>query len=260
MKRFNFFHAIFLSFYSKSLYRQVGERWRGRSFVYLLVLLATCWIVAAFAFNYQFWQEVNQAAPTIIQQMPIITFTHGVASTKPDRPILIKTPENILIAVIDVKNQFKEFEQSTAKIFMGSKTVQVKQDTYQTDTIRFPERLNGTFGSKEITAFFHQMKKWAIPLLYIFTVIFGVIGSYIFHVVQVLIYALLGLAFAALLKRKLNYAALLSLSLLAITPAIVLRTVLNLLELRFPLDFWLYFLVSMGYLYYAIKAMSREIG
>ena len=38
MKRYSIFHPLILSFFSKSLYRDVGKHWRGTGLLYLLVV------------------------------------------------------------------------------------------------------------------------------------------------------------------------------------------------------------------------------
>ncbi len=44
MKRFGLFHPIWMSFYSRALYRDVAQNWKGTGFLYLLFLLALSWI------------------------------------------------------------------------------------------------------------------------------------------------------------------------------------------------------------------------
>ena len=44
MKRYSIFHPLVLSFFSKSLYRDVGKNWRGTGLLYLLLIIALLWI------------------------------------------------------------------------------------------------------------------------------------------------------------------------------------------------------------------------
>ncbi len=44
MRRYGIIHAPVLAFYSRAFYRDVGTQWGGLSFLYLMLLLAACWL------------------------------------------------------------------------------------------------------------------------------------------------------------------------------------------------------------------------
>src|SRR2546426_3324312 len=45
MRRYGILHPLLLSFFSRSLYRDVGRTWKGIGFLYLLLLLALSWVL-----------------------------------------------------------------------------------------------------------------------------------------------------------------------------------------------------------------------
>ena len=86
--------------------------------------------------------------------------------------------------------------------------------------------------------------------------------SYLYYLLQSLVFGVIGLSFSSLLKRKLSYGSLVSLSIIAMTPATILNTIFF---------FWLeqinYFLIatfllSIGYLFFAVKVnpSKKNIG
>jgi hypothetical protein len=79
--------------------------------------------------------------------------------------------------------------------------------------------------------------------------------SYVYRILQVLIYASIGLLFAHLLKAPLEYPELLRLSSVAVTPAIVADTLRSTAGVGSSLLWWFFcFLLSMGYLLFAVRA------
>jgi hypothetical protein len=83
---------------------------------------------------------------------------------------------------------------------------------------------------------------------------FAVAGSYLYRIVQALIYALIALIFARVLKVSLEYGALLQLALVAITPVLLLNTLRTVLGVPVPFAGLISFLVALGYLFLAVKA------
>ena len=81
--------------------------------------------------------------------------------------------------------------------------------------------------------------------------------SFIFRAIQILIYALIGLAFANMLHVKLEYKTLMRLAAVALTPVLVLDLVLEFVPLRIPLWSVLGVLIGLGYLFFAIKSNAE---
>ena len=86
---------------------------------------------------------------------------------------------------------------------------------------------------------------------------FAVLGSFIYRVLQALLYGLIGLLFANSLKAKLDYSATLRLAVVAVTPAIWLATLLELTGESLPYFWILSFVLAMAYLFYGVKANTE---
>ena len=79
-------------------------------------------------------------------------------------------------------------------------------------------------------------------------------ASFVYRVVQVLIYALIGMLFASILKTTLDYDALVRLSVISITPVVALNTLRRLLDVHVPMTWLISFVIAMIYLFIAVKA------
>ena len=97
-----------------------------------------------------------------------------------------------------------------------------------------------------------NVKKYTVPVLYAF----ALPGSYIGRIIQVLIYAAIGLMFAHWCKCERSYAQLLRLAVVAMTPCIIIKTALSVIDIGLPVFGLWYILIALGYLLFGIKASS----
>lgn len=107
--------------------------------------------------------------------------------------------------------------------------------------------------SATITRWMHTAKKFLV-LLYPF----ALLSSYVYRIIQALIYAAVGLLFASSCKVSLSYGALLRLAVVAMTPCIIIKTVFALAGVQLPCTILLlYFLITLAYLYFGVYACSQ---
>jgi len=95
---------------------------------------------------------------------------------------------------------------------------------------------------------------WLAPVVYVVCVL----GAYIFRMLQALIYACIGLAFASMRRTTLPYPALMRLSVMSVTPGIIIETVLDTVGIIIPYGFLLYFLIAMGFLAFGVGACAEQ--
>ena len=75
-----------------------------------------------------------------------------------------------------------------------------------------------------------------------------------YRIVQALIYAAIGLLFASFCKTTLSYAALIRLAVAAVTPCIIVGTILSFTDTSIPA--FLYLVAALVYLFFAVKSIS----
>lgn len=89
---------------------------------------------------------------------------------------------------------------------------------------------------------------------------FMLIGIYIYRTLQALLYAAIGLVFNSSAGTSLEFPAILSLSMVAVTPALVLSAFLGVLGVELPYGWLMYFALAMVCLFFAIKATHPRPG
>lgn len=255
MKHYTVFHALALSFFSKPFYRFVGKTWKGLGFAYLLLLLAVVWVPVMIATQARINAIIDYGAPPFINQIPPITLKDGTVSVDAPMPYTIIDPgSGVQILAIDTTGTIHSLEQTQAVALLTKTALLVRgQEPFELTTLK---PLNVMITSEGTSRLLQTVRNWFAVVAYPF----AVAGSYCYRVVQALIYGLIGLLFANILKARREYAMLVQLSLVAVTPAIVLNGIRSVLGIFIP--FWglIMFLLSMGYLFFAVKATAEDQG
>ncbi|MHC4394788.1 MAG: DUF1189 family protein [Planctomycetota bacterium] len=252
MKKFSIIHVPFLSFFSKELYIDVGLNWKGTGFAYLLLLLGLCWIPTIIKIYVSASDFVDNEAPALVEQVPEITIVDGEVSIKEPQPYYITSPDsNDVLVIIDTTGTINSLEETDALCLLTKTSVIYRQSKFETRTVKLSEVKYLFVDSKRITGWLQTLKKVIVIAMYPF----ALVGSYVYRIIQALIYAAIGLLFASLCKVTLSYDALLRLAIVAVTPCIIASTVLVLAGVGVP--GLLYLLVALGYLFFGVKVISQ---
>jgi hypothetical protein len=256
MKKFSAIHIPPLSFFSKELYSDAALNWRGVNFLYLILLLAACWLLIMIKVHHSIAQFVDNQAPRIVEQVPKITITNGEVSIDQPQPYYIKTPDsNSNLAIIDTTGTIKSLDNTGAYLLITKNTLIARQSDLETRAYSLSQVKNFVLTSDRLMTWLQIFKKIFVIILYPLVLL----SSFIFRIIQALIYGAIGLLFASWCQIKLSYDALIRLSVIAVTPCIIISTVLLLAHARLPYDILIYFLLAMAYLLFGVKAAADEI-
>src|SRR3954471_16998695 len=75
-RRYSYFAAIVLSFFSKDLWVDVGRRWRGVGILYMLLVLVITWLAVLGKGWIGFSHFLRDDAPKMVEQLPAINITN----------------------------------------------------------------------------------------------------------------------------------------------------------------------------------------
>jgi hypothetical protein len=242
-----------MSFYSKSLYQDVGKNWKGISFVYLLLLLALCWIPGMVQLHSDFSDYVTNTAPYIVEQFPPVTISNGEVSIDKREPYFIKDPEYGAVMIIDTTGQFTSLNNTEARALLMKTKFIIRESALETRIFDLSQVNDLFIDQSLINSWLEVLRNWLAIVIYPFAVLF----SFVYRVIQALIYAAIGVLMAKMLRATLSFQSLMSLAIVAITPAVLLGTILNYMYMGG--QFWnvLSFIISMGLLFYAVKANAE---
>ncbi|MCH7919006.1 MAG: DUF1189 family protein [Planctomycetes bacterium] len=160
------------------------------------------------------------------------------------------------LAIIDTTGQITSLTEQEANILVTKKELIVRRTNLDTRSLPFDPDIDFTLDQHKVTRWLNTLRRvtavWIYPL--------ALLGSWFFRVIQMLIYALIGLQFARILQSRRTYDSLLRLSAVAVTPAIIVQTILGVAEIQIPMPGLCYFLAAMCCLFFGIKsaALSAE--
>ncbi|MFZ0034529.1 MAG: DUF1189 domain-containing protein [Sedimentisphaerales bacterium] len=254
MKKFSIIHVPLLSFFSGELYQDVGLNWKGIGFGYLFLLLVICTIPGMFKFQKGLSNFIDEQSPKFVNQVPKITIEKGKVRIDRPQPYYITAPDsNKVVAIIDTTGQIQSLDDANVFVLLTKTKLLSRQNKAEVHTYDLAGVQHFELDRDKVMNWLHVGQKLLIPMFYPFVLL----GSFIFRIVQSLIYAAIGLAFAGWCKTKLSYLSLIRLSVVAMTPCIIVGTVLEYASVKLPLAGLWFFLATMVFLLYGIKACSQ---
>lgn len=254
MKKYSILNPLALSFYSKDLYQDVGQQWRGTGFAYLFLLLVLAWIPMTVKVHHGFAEWLDQNAPAFLLQVPPITIRNGEVSTPVDTPYIITSNTGDPIAIIDLTGEYTDLDDTTAVILLTRDKLLLKQEQ------RNETRMYDLSQVQSFSLDRNDLERWAVlarTWLWLGFYLIVLPAEFVYRIVQALLYAAIGLLFCKSLKASLDYLTLVRLAVIALTPVILLQTILSATDIRFPGAWLLWLAVALGYLYFGVKANAE---
>jgi len=246
----------FLSFYSKGCYRAACFDWKGTGFAYLFLLLAICWIPATVKFHIIFSDFIRKDAQAIINQIPQITVSHGIASVDAAQPYFIKAPKTQkVLVVIDTTGKINDLKNTEALGLITKNEAIFKKSAVETQSFNYKNIDHLVLNQQEAGKWSEIARRYVALIFYPF----AVIGSFVFRIVQILIYAAIGILLASWCGSKRSYDSLLRLSTVAVTPGIIINTLLGIAQIRVPFAALWFFLIAMVYLFIGVRECAKDI-
>jgi hypothetical protein len=257
MRRYTIIHPLYMSFFSKSLYKDVAKNWSGFCLWYLLSLLTLCLIPQVMTVQSDLNAYLNTEAPKIVRQFPTVTIRKGTASTEEPQPYFIrdeKTGKPLMI--IDTTGGISTLKGTTASILLTGKSLIVRKDANETRTFDLSTVDNFTVGKTDLYNLMDMLEDWFAVMIFPFALLF----SFIFHSIEVLIYAAAAALFLRRSSSSLPFRALFRLAVISITPVMIVGTVLFMAGVEVPY-WWLFsFMLVMIYLYFAVRVSLEKEG
>jgi len=282
MKQYGCFQAIFMSFYSGKLYRDVARNWGASIFLYLLLLLIICWGILMVPLQRNLNQGISEMMNDMMTEWPkTITVKDGIVSTPENRPYFIKDNKtNETLIVIDTSGKYTQLQDTQAGMLVTKDTLMYwnnsphaeevhavvkKDESEQAVSIemmdnngkmtieKIPNNLSFTMDPVKAKAFFLKIMDW----LWILLLPLMVIASFLYRILESLFYALIGKLFAMLASIPLLYVDIVKLAMVALTPAIVISTILECLG-KWSYHTGLFFMLSIAYLIFAVYANRQK--
>jgi hypothetical protein len=257
MRQYGCLKAIVLSFYSRNLYRDVVENWSGGVVLYLLLLLTLCWSVLAFGMQKSITEGYVVISSKFVPQLPVMVLKNGELSTPEQRPYLIKDPDakdknKEVFAIIDTSGKYTSLDNSDAGILVTKNAIFYKENKV-VKSQSFASDIDLEIKPIELQKSGKIFVRWSWVLFFPVIIFFG----FFYRVIEAAIYALFGKIFAALAEIPLTYGELFKISIFALTPSIIMGTLLAWFSITFNHEWVLFLLLTLGYIVFGMGAMKK---
>jgi hypothetical protein len=251
MKQYGWLNAIYLSFYSRNLYRDVAQNWGIGTFFYLFLLLTICWAVLMFRIQ----PAINLVAASVINdvtpQLPkIVTIKEGRVITPENRPYIVRSSDTKeIIVVIDTSGKYTNLDDLKTSFLITKDKVLYSDDNDVVKMYKIPGDFNTDIVPVTIKNVILKMINWLWIILFpVF-----LMGSFFYRVFQSILYAIIGKLFAVLANIKITYVEIVKLAMVSITPTIIIGSVLEWFGIWFHYSI-VFFILASAYLIFAIGA------
>ena len=217
---YSYFQALYMSFYSSNLYLDVGRRWRGFGFGYLLLLCAVVSIPWAVETCFQYRADFNQHIVPSIKKMPVILYEKGKLKIDKKMPYIIHSDvSGEPVIIIDNTGKYRSLEHTPAKVLLSSDKIITKFQYTGTQVTDVDESINGVITPQFLLKMIEQAKKMIFIAMYpaLMMILFGA------ELASLLLFAYIGSwVTKVFMKYPLTFRQSLRLAYVAATPQITL--------------------------------------
>ena len=252
--------ALWKCFYSAALYRKVGVAWKGAAVGYLALVIGIFCVVYGVGMQIGFNKFVDVESPEVVAQIPEIVIENGLARTPEKRPYVIfaemdgKRKE---FAIIDTTQKTIPPNLGGVMEFLAETQFGMKKNS---------RRETRVYDLSEVKSFAidqGKVKGWlglGKSFLVLLTVPFMFAGLLAFRLIQALLFSLAGMILGKIKKVSLPYPVLFRLSVVAMTPGMLLGLITEQLKLHIPWSAWIFILLGIGYLAFAMRRVDDSEG
>lgn len=187
-------------------------------------------------------------------RFPILSLQNGRLVTENDQTFDITNNQKTLLAQV---GKDAKLNDDSMEPIIAISTDKISYKTFsgnQSNSIKLVDLNEQTFFEfiKNGISYLKNFFMWVVPLA---ALPFTIFISFAISCLTLLLYSFIGLSFSKLMKAgEFNYMQIMRVAAVAMTPMLILSTIIPHL---IPNQGAVYFLISVGYLYYAIKSVSK---
>ena len=273
---YRYWNALYLSFYSKNLYVDVGKRWRGFGLAYLLLVISLFSIPLAVKLGFIFNQTLEDQMMEPLRKVPLLYIQKGRLSFDEPMPYMIKNKQGQIVLIIDTTGKVNQIDNlyPNLNILINKEKIYFKMLTpvffNSTNTIQsqgipleqsFDKNVSMVFDGKKIVTDKSILALKYISACLIYPIVVAVLFGIFFS--MMLVIALLGQLFASVFfSFRITYKVACRLLTVSSTPMFLFLIGTLTLDLMFA---WTgVILIVLMLIYYSLalsflKAESRKV-
>jgi hypothetical protein len=251
MRRYSILQALPLSFFSRDLYRDVVRSWRGLGLAYLVLLVALLTLVFVIRTGMALDAWVRGEAQGLADQVPRLVIRQRVVEVDRPMPFTIHDPKTGgAVAVVDTTGQVVSLDGLEARLLLTRDHVFYRKSTTETRVFQLSNVKDFTFDSTRAKRWLGLFSAWAAPVMAPFVFV----GLLVVRFIQQLVFGVVGLLVGRLTRVRLDFPASMRLAAVALTPALIIEPVLEIVRGKPPLWGLLWIGIVLSYIVWAVRA------
>lgn len=265
-RKFSPWRAVYLSFYSPDIYIDAARSWKGLGFQYLVLLLVLLWTVTALNVHFLVASYMDGYLIPLVKQIPELMITNGVMRMKSDKDVVyVKDPrDGRILITFDLRPELvaessgtgntvaKEPEQDGIYVFPRKMYFKSKG---QLQPIDFQSSWESPYTPANFVPYLARFKDVVAPVvLSMFW-----LASFVLCAIQALLYGLIGKLMALMNKCPLTYQQIVRISVVALTPVLLLDTAQKLVRTGMPAWTLFSIILVIAYIYFGVRANSIRV-
>jgi hypothetical protein len=274
MKQYAGWQAPFYSFWSKSFYVDVAKNWTGLAYAYLFVLLCFTWLFMSAKIAMDIAYNADRVVKPIIEQLPVMTINKGILSIDHPSPYTVKGTSGEPIIIFDTRDKPLKSSEASCLFLVEKNTVIFKpsqadkllpersKDSAAYEQQRNPDQNLDAFSTVDRAVIDQNAVIQGIStfkkIFAVFIFLIGIFVGFIFCALQSLIYGALAMAIANANKINLSYGSCVRLSVVAMTPVLLLDSLLKLRNAGSILWGPIALVITIGYIIFAVRAIMDD--
>ncbi len=254
MLKFPWWRALWLSFFSRSLYQSVARQWQGIGSLYLLIVSALVVMPITMQIRDGYLTFIENELPLYLDDLPELTIQNGQASTPEDHPYIINdkgTTDPFI--VVDTTGQYTDLDQTSAAVLITADRISIRKNDVSTQSYSFSELGDMTIDRSAIETFMATTGKFIMPFAYIVLIAI----SWFWRFTQAMGYALIAGWLAKRQGVTMRYNSFVRVCAVALTPAMLLDMAIGLLNLPLPFAGALFVVLEVMYVRFAIQSICQ---
>jgi hypothetical protein len=244
----NNIRTLYLSFYSRDAYIRAAREWRGIGFGYLFVLVLTSTICIGIWVHAWANAIILQVEKVILPQMPTITLKDGRMTIDKELPYVITIQDRPAIRFDKTSQAPTEAAEFAPIIFGETDCAHFVRDQGRVKKWIYEKIWTLVLDPLGVSKHIKFLKTWlgVIVAGVLLPIHFAWVAS------QVLVLGFIGRVFTATMSFYLSYSKLVRVSVVAVTPGVVLGTLLIVSNQFFQLWLGIYGILAAVYLFYGV--------
>ncbi len=106
---YRYWSALYMSFYSRLLYIDVGKRWKGLGIFYFLFAIAIFSIPFALRISFSLDQSFKEQITDPLSKIPVFYIQNGEVSLNKPMPYFVKNDKGQVVVIIDTADKINDF-------------------------------------------------------------------------------------------------------------------------------------------------------